>query len=434
MKVRVSPPPGGLHGTATVPGDKSIAHRALLFGALADGTTTVSGFPGGADVLATLGAVRALGAEVEHDGEEVRVRGHGLRGSSRAHIDCANSGTTMRLTVGLVAPGERTVTLDGDASLRRRPMERVAEPLRAMGAQVETTAGRPPVTVHGGPLAGVDLRLPVASAQVKSALLLAGLGASGRTRVHEPVASRDHTERLLAYLGAEVRRGANAGVPWAEVVGGQRLAGRPVSLPGDFSSAAFLLVAALVVPDSDVRVNDVGVNPTRTGLLPILARMGGAVEVHAANEQAGEPRATLAVRSAVLRGVDVLPAEAPATIDELPIVAVAAALADGETTIAGAGELRVKESDRIAGMEQLRRLGVAVRATEDGLVIRGSAGRRLSGGSVDAGGDHRIAMAFAVAGLAAEGGVEIAGAECVDVSFPGFFACLAALGARVERA
>jgi 3-phosphoshikimate 1-carboxyvinyltransferase len=434
MKVRVSPPAGGLYGTTSVPGDKSIAHRALLFGALADGTTTVSGFSGGADVLATLRAVRALGAEVEEAGEEVRVHGHGLRGSDPVSIDCANSGTTMRLTAGLVAPGERTVTLDGDASLRRRPMERVAEPLRAMGAHLETTAGRAPVTVHGRPLVGIDVRLPVASAQVKSAVLLAGLGASGRTRVSEPIASRDHTERLLAYMGARVRRGTGDDMPWAEVAGGQRLQGRSIPLPGDFSSAAFLIVAALVVPGSDVQVSDVGMNPTRTGLLPILARMGATVEVRAAREEAGEPRATLAVRSTGLRGVDVLPAEAPATIDELPIVAVAAALAAGETTIAGAGELRVKESDRIAGMEQLRRLGVAVRATEDGLVIRGSAGKRLAGARVDAGGDHRIAMAFAVAGLVAEGGVEIAGAECVDVSFPGFFARLAALGAHVESA
>jgi 3-phosphoshikimate 1-carboxyvinyltransferase len=428
MNVRVSPPPSGFRGATTVPGDKSIAHRAVLFGALARGTTTVTGFHGGADVLATIGAVRTLGARVEHDGETVRIDGNGLAGRDGVRIDCANSGTTMRLLAGMVAPGERTVELDGDGSLRRRPMERVAEPLRAMGAHVETTAGRPPVTVHGRPLTGIELR--VASAQVKSAVLLAGLGARGRTRVHEPIASRDHTERMLAYMGAEVRRGPT----WAEVEGGQRLDGRPVPLPGDFSSAAFLLVATLIVPGSQVRIDDVGVNPTRTGLLPILARMGAVVELVGLRDDAGEPRATLSVRSTVLHGVDVLPAEAPATIDELPLVAIAAALADGETTIAGAGELRVKESDRIAGMEQLRRLGVAVRATEDGLVIRGSGGRRLAGASIDSGGDHRIAMAFAIAGLVAEGGVEVRGAECVDVSFPGFFQRLAALGARLEGA
>jgi len=428
MNVRVGPPTSGLQGATTVPGDKSIAHRAVLFGALARGTTTVTGFHGGADVLATLGAVQALGARVERDGERVRVDGNGLAGRERVRIDCANSGTTMRLLAGLLAPGERTVELDGDGSLRRRPMARVAEPLRAMGAHVETTSGCPPITVHGRPLTGIDLRLPVASAQVKSAILLAGLGARGRTRVHEPIASRDHTERMLAYMGAEVRRGPT----WAEVEGGQRLDGRPVPLPGDFSSAAFLLVATLIVSGSQVLIDEVGVNPTRTGLLPILARMGATIELVGVHDDAGEPRATLAVRSSALRGVDVLPGEVPATIDELPIVAIAAALADGETTIAGAGELRVKESDRIAGMEQLRRLGVAVRTTEDGLVIRGSGGRRLAGASIESGGDHRIAMAFAVAGLVAEDGVEVRGAECVDVSFPGFFQRLAALGARVE--
>jgi 3-phosphoshikimate 1-carboxyvinyltransferase len=430
MNVRVSPPVSGLRGTTTVPGDKSIAHRAVLFGALARGTTTITGFHGGADVLATIGAARALGAGVEHDGDTLRVHGNGLAGQERVRIDCANSGTTMRLLTGMVAPGERTVELDGDGSLRRRPMERVAEPLRAMGAQIETTAGRPPVTVHGRPLIGIEVRLPVASAQVKSALLLAGLGARGRTRVHEPIGSRDHTERMLAYLGAEVRRGTT----WAEVEGGQRLDGRPLPLPGDFSSAAFLLVATLIVPGSQLRIDDVGVNPTRTGLLPILARMGALVEIVGMREEAGEPRATLSVGATALHGVDVLPAEAPATIDELPLVAIAAALAAGETTIAGAGELRVKESDRIAGMEQLRRLGVAARATGDGLVIRGSGGQRLAGARIESGGDHRIAMAFAVAGLVAEGGVEVVGAECVDVSFPGFFQRLAALGAHVEGA
>lgn len=430
MNIRVGPPPNGLHGTTTVPGDKSIAHRAVLFGALARGATIVTGFHGGADVLASIEAVRTLGARVERDGERVSVHGSGLGGGERVRIDCANSGTTMRLLAGILAPGTRTVELDGDGSLRRRPMERVAAPLRAMGAQVETTGGRPPVIVEGRPLTGVDMRLPVASAQVKSAILLAGLGAHGRTRVEEPIASRDHTERMLAYMGASVRRGPT----WAEVEGGERLEGRPVPLPGDFSSAAFLLVAASIVPGSEIRLDDIGVNPTRTGLLPILRRMGAAVELLAQRDEAGEPRATLCVRAAALRGVDVLPAEGPATIDELPIVAVAAALAEGETTIAGAGELRVKESDRIAAMEQLRRLGVAVRATEDGLVIRGSAGRRLGSATIDAGGDHRIAMAFAVAGLVADGGVEVRGAECVDVSFPGFFERLAALGACVEEA
>jgi 3-phosphoshikimate 1-carboxyvinyltransferase len=433
MKVmRVAPPAAGLHGARAVPGDKSIAHRALLLGAFAEGTTTVTGVPGGADVRATLGAVRALGVRVEAAGDVVWVEGQGagLGRRETVAIDCGNSGTTMRLTAGLVAGASGTVVLDGDASLRRRPMERVAMPLRAMGAAVETTAGHAPVTVHGGPLAGIDWTLPVPSAQVKSAVLLAALRARGRTRVSEPLPSRDHTERLLAHLGAHLRRAAG----WVEVEGGQPLAGASVLLPGDVSSAAFLAVAALLVPGSEVRVPHSGVNPTRIGFLSILRRMGAALEVVGPHEVAGEPRAELRARAARLHGTTVRPAEVPAAIDELPILCVAAALADGETTIAGAGELRLKESDRIAALEQLRLLGVDVQTTADGMRIRGRGGRPLTGARVESHGDHRIAMAFAVAGLVADGGVEIADADCVEVSFPDFFACLAELGARVEVA
>jgi len=428
--VRVSPPPAGLTGSPAVPGDKSIAHRALLLGALAAGTTRVTGFPGGADVLSSLGAMRALGARIERDGEVLVIEGRGaeLGVDGRVVIDCGNSGTTMRLTAGLAAGGPGTVVLDGDASLRRRPMERVAEPLRAMGAAVETTGGHPPLTVGGGTLAGIEWTLRVASAQVKSAILLAALRARGTTRVGEPLASRDHTERLLAHLGARLVRRAGS----IEVAGGQRLRGAPVTLPGDVSSAAFLVVAALVVPGSVLRLSGVGVNPTRTGALAILRRMGAPIEVLDTRDVAGEPRAELRVRSARLHGTVVTPAEVPGAIDELPILCVAAALADGETTIAGAAELRVKESDRIAALEQLRLLGADVQTTHDGLVIRGTGGRRLSGARIDSYGDHRIAMAFGVAGLVADGGVEVADAGCADVSFPGFFARLGELGARVE--
>jgi 3-phosphoshikimate 1-carboxyvinyltransferase len=430
--LRVGPPPAGLSGTLTVPGDKSIAHRALLLGALAEGTTTVSGFPGGGDVLSSLGAVRALGARVELDpgGKSLRIEGGAANLGGDAIIDCGNSGTTMRLVAGLAAGGRGTVVLDGDSSLRRRPMERVAEPLRAMGAAVETTSGHAPLTVRGGLLTGVEWTLRVASAQVKSAILLAGLRARGTTRVCEPLPSRDHTERLLAHLGARVARTAGA----IEVAGGQRLTGAVVPLPGDVSSAAFLVAAALLVPGSELRLAEVGVNPTRTGALAILLRMGAPIEVVNTRDLAGEPRAELRVRAARLRGTTVTPAEVPGAIDELPVLCIAAALAEGETTIAGAAELRVKESDRIAALEQLRSLGVAVRATPDGLVIRGSGGRQLGSGRVDSHGDHRIAMAFAVAGLVTEGGIEITAAECADVSFPGFFDRLAALGARVETA
>ena len=428
--VRVGPPPRGLAATLGVPGDKSIAHRALLLGALAEGTTTVSGFPGGADVLSSLGAIEALGARIERAGDGVRIEGAGSRLGSegRVLIDCGNSGTTMRLTAGLVAGGPGTVVLDGDDSLRRRPMERVAAPLRAMGATVETTAGHAPVTVRGAALGAIDWTLPVPSAQVKSAILLAGLGARGTTRVREPLASRDHTERLLAHLGVRLGRAAGS----IEVEGGQRPLGAAVALPGDVSSAAFLVVAALVVPGSELRLPGVGVNPTRTGALAILRRMGAPIEVVDTHDVAGEPRAELRVRAARLHGTTVAPAEVPGAIDELPILCVAAALAEGETTITGAGELRVKESDRIAALEQLRTLGVAITARADGLVIHGTGGRRLAGGRVESHGDHRIAMAFGVAGLVAEGGVEVADAGVAEVSFPGFFACLAQLGAAVE--
>lgn len=430
--VRVAPPPAGLRGTAVVPGDKSLAHRALLLGALAEGTTVVTGFPGGADVLSTLGAVRTLGARVARQDGTVRVEGAGaaLGRDARVTVDCGNSGTTMRLGAGLVAGVPGTVTLDGDASLRRRPMERVAEPLRAMGAWIETTAGHAPLAITGGELRAVDWTLSVASAQVKSAVLLAGLRARGTTRVREPLASRDHTERMLGHFGVRVMRQGAA----VALEGGQRLRAAEVPLPGDPSSAAFLVVAALLVPGSEVRVRDVGMNPTRTGALTVLGRMGGTVEVTDGREVAGEPWGDLHVRSAELRATTVGAGEVPATIDELPIVCVAAALADGDTTISGAGELRVKESDRIATLEQLRRCGVELETRADGLTVHGTGGRRLRAARIESDGDHRVAMAFAVAGLVADGGITIDDADCVDVSFPGFFDTLARLGAVVEAA
>ena len=415
--VSVGPPAQGLRGTATVPGDKSIAHRALLLGALAEGMTRVENFPAGADTLSTLGAVRALGARADHASAVVVVDGAGpaLGDGARGTIDCG-------------AGAHGTVVLDGDASLRRRPMERVAEPLRRMGADVATADGRPPVTIRGGALTAIDWTMPVSSAQVKSAILLAALRARGTTRVREAVASRDHTERLLPSFGVSVTREPGG----VALVGGARLRATTVPLPGDASSAAFLVVAALLVPGSELRLTDVGVNPTRTGYLRVLRRMGAAIEVVDEREDAGEPRATLVVRATPLRATSIEPPEVPATIDELPVLAVAAALSEGETRIAGAGELRVKESDRLAALGQLTRLGVDVRTSPDGLVIRGSGGRPLSGGRVASGGDHRVAMAFAVAGLVATGGVAIADPDCVAVSFPGFFDRLAALGAKVD--
>jgi 3-phosphoshikimate 1-carboxyvinyltransferase len=428
--VRIGMPAGGLRGDMSVPGDKSITHRALLLGALADGTTEVRGFSGGADVRATLEAVRVLGARATCEGEVVRVEGGGLElGAGReVDLDCANSGTTMRLGMGVVAGVDASCTLDGDASLRQRPMERVAEPLRAMGAAVETTAGRAPVRIRGGGLMGLDYTLPVASAQLKSAVLLAGLRARGRTQVREPLPSRDHTERMLAHFGVQLARDEGRVV----LAGGQRLRGAAVPVPGDPSSAAFLLVAALLVPGSEARVRGVGLNPTRTGALEILRRMGADVRVEGAHDEAGEPRGDLVVRASRLRGTSIGAEEVPAAIDELPLVAIAATFAEGETRITGAHELRVKESDRLAALEQLGRLGAHVRVTADGLVVRGLGGGVLRGGHVESRGDHRIAMAFAVAGLRAERGVEIDDPECVAVSFPGFFSSLAGLGAIVE--
>ena len=430
--VVVRPAPGALCGTLAVPGDKSIAHRALLLGALAKGTTVVEGFPGGEDVRATLGAIRTLGADATWTGTVMRIEGVGraLGGGGTRSIDCHNSGTTMRLGAGLVAGGGAIVTFDGDASLRRRPMERIAEPLRRMGAHVVTTNGHAPLAVRGGTLTAIDWPMPIASAQIKSAILLAGLRATGTTRVHEPIPSRDHTERLLGAMGVRVRREGSA----VAVDGGTTLHGLTVPLPGDLSSAAFFVVAALLVPGSALEIRDVGLNPTRTGALDILRRMGAAIEVRNRREVAGEPRGDLVVGGTQLRGTVIAPAEVPSAIDELPILAVAAALADGTTRLTGAAELRVKESDRIAGIAQLADMGVGVEPTADGFVIHGTAGRRLTGGSIRTGGDHRIAMAFGVAGLVANDGVRIDDAACAEVSFPGFFAQLGALGALVEEA
>jgi len=420
-----------LHGEVRVPGDKSIGHRALLLGALADGTSEVRGFTGGADVEATLGVVAALGARVRRDGTRLEIDGAGLElGRDRAvTLDCANSGTTMRLTAGLVSARPGDVTLDGDESLRRRPMERVAGPLRAMGARIDTVDGRPPLRVRGAALSAIDYTLPVASAQVKSAVLLAGLRTAGETRVREPLATRDHTERMLAAMGGGVTRAPGI----VTVRGGVALSPLALTLPADPSSAMFFAVAASLVPGAELLLRDVGVNPTRTGGLALLARMGAHVERRAQHEEGGEPRADVLVRAGRLHGIVITPEEVPNAIDELPILAIAAALAEGETRLSGAGELRVKESDRLAALEQLRTVGGDVAITDDGFVIRGSGGRPLRGGRIAAGGDHRIAMAFAVAGLRSEQGIEIDDPECARVSFPGFFEQLAALGAGVEQ-
>ena len=429
--VRVSPTSQPLVGELEFPGDKSIAHRAVLLGALAEGTQVIEGLPRGADVRASLAAVAALGADVEERGGATCVRGAGAAfgSSGPAVVDCANSGTTMRLLAGMLAGGTRAIVLDGDPSLRRRPMERVAAPLRALGAVVETTAGCPPVRITPGRLRGIEWTLPVASAQVKSAILLAALRASGETVVREPHATRDHTERMLGAMGVEVdRRGAAVAVR-----GGQGLRATHLSLPGDPSSAAFFAVAAALVPGSRLVLRDLCLNPTRDGFVRILRRMGADIERRGEREACGEPRADLQVSAGPLVGTAIGADEVPAAVDELPILAVAAACAAGETSITGAEELRVKESDRLEALGQLSALGVDVTVRPDGLLIRGAAPGALRSARVSAHGDHRIAMAFAVLALRVPGGIEIEDAGAVDVSFPGFFDRLAGLGARVEQ-
>jgi 3-phosphoshikimate 1-carboxyvinyltransferase len=429
--VRIEPVPA-LVGHVAVPGDKSISHRAVLLGAIGEGKTRVIGFGRSRDTEATVEAVRALGVEVEeHDEETLTVHGAGLRGLSQpdAPIDCGNSGTLMRLLAGILAGQEGRFELVGDDSLSGRPMERVAEPLRRMGARVETTDGHAPLVVEGGELRAIDYELPVASSQVKSAVLLGGLYTEGETTVVEPLPTRDHTERMLERAGVPVQRRAHS----VSVSGTDRLALGEVEIPGDLSSAAPLLVAAAVVPGSDLTMHGVGLNPRRTGLLDVLERMGARVAVYNRRPIGGEPAGDVEVRASELVGSTVTAAEVPTLVDELPFLALAAAHARGETVVRGASELRVKETDRLAAVvEELRRLGAHVRATSDGFRVRGVPAR-LRGGSFDARGDHRLAMLGAIAGISSIEGVELKGAEAVETSFPGFFDVLTQLAPAGQR-
>jgi 3-phosphoshikimate 1-carboxyvinyltransferase len=423
MSRTIPPAARGLRGRLSVPSDKSIAHRALLFGAMAHGRTTISGFQGGRDNRSTLAICRALGVEVHEAGETLRLDGRGLDGlrAPSVDLDCENSGTTMRLLTGVLAGRPFTSRLVGDASLLRRPMRRVIEPLGRMGASItsEPGDGRAPLRIEGRPLHGAAHTLAVASAQVKSAIVLAGLQADGTTRVEEPVRSRDHTERMLRDFGA-VLRGDEL---WVELDGPQRLQGTTITLPGDFSSAAFLMVAAALVPGSELTLTGVGLNPTRTGLLDVLRAMGADLEV-APDAAGAEPVGTIVVRHRPLHATRIEGNLVVRSIDEFPILCIAAACADGTTEIRDAAELRVKESDRVAVMaEMLRDLGVAVEELPDGLVVTGPA--RLGGARVNPRDDHRIAMAAAVAGVVGAAPVVIDDPECAEVSFPGFYATLA---------
>jgi len=425
VETRRFEPAGPLRGSLRPPPDKSVSHRAALIAAMAEGETTIEGYLDSADTRSTLAAVEALGARVERtDGGDLSVRGVGLRGAAEAEVDVGNAGTLLRLLPGWLA-GQETGrwTLDGDDSIRRRPVDRVAEPLRLMGATLSCRDERlPPLRIEAAPLRGISYELPVASAQVKSCLLFAGLLADGETRVIEPLPSRDHSERMLAAAGAEVRRAEGA----VSVRPAARLEPGAIAVPADFSSAAFFVVAALLVPGSEVTLTGVGLNPTRTGLLAILERMGASIEVEPEGERGGEPSGIVRVRPSSLRGADVGGVDVPLAIDELPLVALAACFAEGETTIRDAAELRRKESDRIATVSgALRALGAEVETSEDGMRIAGQGG--LRGGTVDAHGDHRIAMLGAVAGLASREGVEVRGIEAAGVSYPGFEADLNAL-------
>jgi len=423
--MRVEPVPA-LVGHVAVPGDKSISHRALLVAAIAEGETPIQGFGRSADTESTLAAIATLGAQVEeHDVDTLTVTGVGLRGLRQPPepIECGNAGTLMRLLAGILAGQDGRFELVGDASLSARPMERVAVPLRRMGARVSTADGHAPLTVEGGELHAIDYVLPVASAQVKSAILLAGLFAAGETTVVEPLPTRDHTERLLERAGVAVRRSAAS----VSVRAPQRLVLEEVVIPGDFSSSAPLLVAALTVPGSGLTVHGLGLNPRRTGLLDVFERMGARVAVYNRRQVGGEPAGDVEIRASELVGTTVSAEEVPSLVDELPLVALAACHARGDTVVRGAGELRVKESDRIElVVEELRRIGAHIRATRDGFHVRGVPAR-LRGGTFDAHGDHRLAMLGAVAGLSSREGVEVVGADAVDVSFPGFFDVLAQL-------
>jgi 3-phosphoshikimate 1-carboxyvinyltransferase len=422
-------PAGPLRGKLRPPPDKSVSHRAALIAAMAEGETTIEGYLDAADTRSTLAAIRALGAELDGAGTEsveplLRVRGAGLRGAAATAIDVGNAGTLLRLLPGWLA-GQETGewTLDGDDSIRRRPVDRVAEPLRLMGARLRCREDRlPPLRIEAAPLQGIEYELPVASAQVKSCLLFAGLLAEGETTIVEPLPSRDHSERMLAAAGAEIERADGA----VSVRPAARLEPGEIVVPADFSSAAFFVVAALLVPGSDLSLIGVGLNPTRTGLLEILTRMGAEIEVEGEGERGGEPSGRLRVRSSPLHGTDVGGGEIPLAIDELPLLALAACFAEGETTIRDAAELRRKESDRIATAgDALRALGATVETAEDGMRIEGGGG--LRGGAIESHGDHRIAMLGAVAGLACRDGVEVAGMDAAAISYPGFEADLASL-------
>jgi 3-phosphoshikimate 1-carboxyvinyltransferase len=417
---RIEPIKKPLRGEISVPGDKSIAHRAVILGSIANGRSRIFNLSGGDDNSRTVRAFRQMGVEIYRDGDALCVGGNGWDGLHRpgAAIDCGNSGTTMRLLSGLLAGRPFHSELDGDGSLRQRPMQRVIVPLSAMGAKIGSKGGDglAPLEIDGGGLHGTDYRMPIASAQVKSAILLAALQAEGATNLEEPQKSRDHTEVMLRGFGVEISSSCTT----ITLKGGQALTGQEVRIPGDISSAAFFLVAAAMIPGSNLVIRNVGCNPTRDGVIEVLRRMGASIELLNQRAEAGERVADIHVAGEQLSGVSVGPELVARTIDEYPILSVAAAIADGVTTFSDVKELRYKESDRISSMaEGLRRLGIGVEERADGMTIQG--GKRFKAGTVKSYADHRVAMSFAIAGLCSDSGVEIDDAGCVDISFPSFF-------------
>jgi len=424
LKIRKINPIKSLSGSIEVPGDKSISHRAVMLGSIADGTTEVTNFLEGDDNLHTAGAFRAMGVKIESPSKSrLIVHGVGLNGlkAPSGVIDAGNSGTTARLLTGILAAQSFTSVIDGDDSLRKRPMKRVIEPLRMMGADISALDDKLlPMTVKGKALKGIAYKSKIASAQVKSSILLAGLFAEGETSVEEPAKSRDHTERMFKKFGVDIRVDGNK----ATVKRAASLKAADIKVPGDISSAAFFIVGAMITPGSELLIKNVGLNPTRRGIIDILLKMNGAIEVVNMNDD-DEPTGDLLVRTSKLNGVDINGDELLPAIDEFPIINIAAAFAEGSTKITGAEELRVKESDRITVMkESLTAIGVDAEELKDGIVIKGSGGATVRGGKIHSRGDHRIAMAFAIAALNSKDGIDIEDPACVDVSFPSFFEIL----------
>ena len=410
----------GFKGEVTIPGDKSISHRAIMFGSLAEGTTIVENFLKGADCLSTIDCFRKLGVSIEETGQQIRIQGKGLHGLTKPEgiLDTGNSGTTTRLISGILSGQSFETTLTGDASIQKRPMGRIIEPLSQMGASIESVKGNgcAPLRIQGRPLHGIHYTTKVASAQVKSSILLAGLYADSPTSVTEPALSRNHSELMLGYFGADVQSSGTT----ATIQPNPRLQGQKVCVPGDISSAAYFLAAGCITPDSEILIRNVGTNPTRDGMLKVMEMMGAELTIFPKKEQTGEPTADLLVKTSSLKGCTIEGSIIPTLIDELPMIAVMACFAEGTTIIKDAAELKVKESNRIDVMvENLSAMGAHITGTEDGMIIEG--GYPLHGAVIDSHLDHRIAMSFAIAGLNADGETEICGAECVNISYPEFY-------------